>query len=413
MPELTSNAPRRLLLARPERWRFALADDAGATRLELPRRGAGAAALIIAVMFLVSAGALVAVASRLDPHPGASVAALASMLFQLFWILGWSLGVLVLGALTVLLCFYRESAWLARGALVYAPRIGPIRMIAEYDLARMRNLRIEPEGDAARVRFDYGEGGRALGDAMPKADAERLIAAIRAAMPATGSVASAAVQVETPRPAPAAIAPAADAAPQPMHPGAVIALVAANLVPLAGVLFGGWKLDEVMVLFWAESAVIAFYTVLKMAVVGKWLALFAGTFFVGHFGAFMAIHFLFIYQLFVRGLEPWGREPAAYEAIRSVFMPLWPALLALFLSHGVSFAANFIGRREYRSATITDLMAAPYKRVVLMQLTLIAGGWLLMALKTPTPALALLVGLKTAADLRAHLRERARHRSAD
>jgi len=405
MPELATNPPRRLLLARPERWRFALADDAGTTPLELPHRSAGVAGLIVGAMFLVFAGVLVPIVSRLEPHPGSSVTALASMLFQLFWIFGWSLGVLILGAITALLCFYRESAWLTRGALVYAPRIGPIRMIAEYDLARMRNLRIEPQGDAVRVRFDYGEGGRGLGDAMPRDAAERLVAALRGAMPAATPTSKAPVEAPTP-------APAADAAQQTIGPGSVIALIAANLVPLAGVLFSGWKLDDVMVLFWAESAVIAFYTVLKMAVVGRWLALFSGTFFVGHFGAFMTIHFLFIYQLFVRGLEPWGREPAAYEAIRSLFTPLWPALLALFLSHGISFAANFIGRREYRSATITGLMAAPYKRVVAMQLTLIFGGWLLMALQTPVPALAVLIALKIAADLRGHLGERARHRSA-
>ena len=46
-----------------------------------------------------------------------------------------------------------------------------------------------------------------------------------------------------------------------------LALVAANMVPLVGVLFLGWDLSSVMVLFWAESAVIAFYTALKMAFV--------------------------------------------------------------------------------------------------------------------------------------------------
>ena len=159
-------------------------------------------------------------------------------------------------------------------------------------------------------------------------------------------------------------------------------------------------------LFWAESAVIAFYTVLKMAAVNKWIAPFASTFFLGHFGAFMAIHFLFIYHFFVRGLEPWGREPAAYEALRGVFTPLWPALLALFLSHGVSFALDFFGRGERRGAKLSILMNAPYKRVVVMQLTLIAGGGLLLALQTPVPALALLVALKIAADLWAHRSER-------
>jgi uncharacterized protein DUF6498 len=397
------NAARSLLLARPERWGFALRDPAGATRLELPSRGAGAAALIVAAMFVVFAGVLVFVLARLDWHATRSVGALMGTLFQLFWILGWSVGVLVLGGLTVLLCFYRPGTWLAAGRLVDSPRIGPVRMIAEYDLARMRNVRVESAGESARVRFDYGEGTRTLGDAMPPADAERVVATLRAALPAGAAAAAPASRQATPA---AAIATPAEDAPQPLSPASLIALVLANLIPLLGVLMGGWRLDQVMLLFWAESGVIAFYTVLKMAVVGKWLALLAGPFFVAHFGAFMAIHFLFIYELFVRGPRPWGPEPGAYEALAGVFAPLWPPLLALFLSHGLSFGINFLGRRESRSASLSGLMNAPYKRVVLMHVTIILGGWLVLLLKTPTPALALLVLLKIAADLRAHRSER-------
>jgi len=281
-------------------------------------------------------------------------------------------------------------------------------MIAEYDLARVHNLRIEPDssGKGVRVRFDYGEGSRNLGDTMPQPDAERLVAALRHAMPAA-MASPHAEAAAPPRSAPQS-APAAEAAPRRPPLVSVLALVAANLVPLAGVLFWGWKLHEVIVLFWAESAVIGFYTLLKMAVVGRWLAIFAGVFFAGHFGGFMSIHFFFIYEMFVRPLHAWEREPAAYEALIRLFAPLWPALLALFLSHGFSFGLNFLARGEYRDATISGLMVAPYRRVTLMQFTLIFGGWLVMALNNPVPALALLIALKVVTDLYAHRGERAR-----
>jgi hypothetical protein len=391
-------------LARPERMRWTLSEpEAGASPIELPRRAVTVPALILFAMFLVFAGVLVVEVRGL--HPGAvnSVSDLAGMLFRLFWALGWSLGVVVLGALSVLLGFYRESLYIRDGRLVSAPRIGPLRMLAEYDLARIRNLRIEPQaGEAtARVRFDYGEGSRNLGDLMPRTEAEKIVAAIRAALPPSSAI-----------PGPAAVPPPAQNAPpeaaaRPLSPGAVLALVAANAVPLLGVLFGGWRLDQVMVLFWAESAVVAFYTLAKMAVVGRWLALPAGLFFLAHFGAFMAIHFLFIYDLFVRGTAAAGREPGAVEALTGVFAPLWPALLALFLSHGVSFALNFLGRAEHRGMKLAALMASPYKRVVLMQLTLIFGGWMALLLHDARPALALLIALKIVADVHAHRRERA------
>ena len=405
---MAESSPPRARLARPELTRFAIGEDAApGTPLELPRRSLGAVPAVVAVMFVVAAGVLVPVIARLNLHALGSISALTSFLFQLFWILGWSLGVLILGALAVLLCFYRESARIAGGRLVFMSSLGPLKMIAEYDLARMRNLRIEESGDSARVRFDYGEGSRGLGDTMPRADAERLAASLRAALPAAGSG-------PQPEPAPPPVSTKTEtrAETAALSPGSMLALIAANLLPLLGVLFLGWRLEEVLLLFWAESAVIAFYTLLKMAVVGKWLAPFAGLFFVAHFGAFMAIHFLFIYEMFVRGPHARGPEPGAIEALAGVFTPLWPALLALFLSHGLSFGTNFLARHEYRGATIADLMTAPYKRVILMQLTLIFGGWGVLLLKNPMPALVLLVLLKMAADLYAHRRERGTHAAA-
>lgn len=400
-----------ITLARPERTRvgFGRLGEVDA-EIELPRRPAVLPSLIVAAMFLVFAGVLVFVARQIHPGSVRTIGDLVGLLFHLFWLVGWSLGVAVLGALTVLLWFYRESFYVDGGRLVTVSEIGPLRMRAEYDLAKVGNVRVEPQNEGARVTFAYGEGTRSIGDALPQALAQKIAGVIAAAVPASG------VPVLQ---RPAAPAPAPEAGPrkaqageseesEPLSPAAMVALVAANLVPLAGVLFAGWRLDQVLVLFWAESAVVAFYTLAKMAVVGRWLAIPAGLFFLAHFGAFMAIHFLFIYELFVRGIGAAGREPGAYQVLADVFMPLWPALLALFLSHGVSFAMNFLGRKEHQGLTLASLMAAPYKRVMVMQFTLIFGGWVVMLLRDPRAALVLLVLLKIGTDFHAHRRERDR-----
>ena len=112
--------------------------------------------------------------------------------------------------------------------------------------------------------------------------------------------------------------------------------------------------------------------------------------------------------MFVRGIGAHGQAPRAAEALLGVFTPLWPALVALFLSHGISFAVDFLGRAEHRGMALSGVMAAPYRRVILMQLTLIFGGWVTLLLHDPRPALALLVVLKVGADLYAHRRERQR-----
>ena len=89
--------------------------------------------------------------------------------------------------------------------------------------------------------------------------------------------------------------------------------------------------------------------------------------------------------------------------------PLWLVAGALFVSHAVSFALNFIGRGEYRGETVSALMMAPYRRIVVLHMTLIFGGWIVVFMQSSAPAVALLIGLKIITDLHAHTRE---HRGA-
>jgi hypothetical protein len=346
-----------------------------------------------------------------------SVFDLAFFLFQGFWVLGWSVGVFILGALTFLLLFYRESARLIDGRLIKMPRLGPLVMISEYDLAKVRNLRLERAGGKSEksvsIRFDYGDGSVGLGDSMPQADAEKLIAAMREASShaldlAGEESATADIPKSVRKSSPRLRASTKEERPPSLGSPSSIALIAANLVPIAGVLLMHWNLSDVMVLYWAETAVIGFWSVAKLAVVEKLGALFTGPFFIGGFGAFMSMHFLFIYYFFVRGLDAAGPEPSVWGALLDLFGPLWPALVSLFVSHGISFFTNFLGRQEYSDADRKRLLSEPYNRIFIMHLTVIVGGWVTMLLGAPQPALLVLIALKIAADLRAHRKEHAR-----
>ena len=168
----------------------------------------------------------------------------------------------------------------------------------------------------------------------------------------------------------------------------------------------GWDLGDIMVLYWLESGVIAFYTVLKIAIVGKLAALVAAPFFIGHFGGFMTGHFLMIYALFLRGNNAGWKLSGAGAELYAIFIPIWTSIAALFISHGVSFFSNFIGQREYQDATVNALMSAPYQRVNgAFHFTLIVGGWIILLIGMPTGALVVLLVLKAAVDLRAHRHE--------
>jgi hypothetical protein len=405
--------------ARPDRIRVRFWDAVplGAIPLSLPPRRMWPAGLVFAAFFALFAAIEWTTIANIPRHSVRDVADLVFVLFRGFWVLGWSVGVAILGALTILLFFYGESARLQGRTLVYAPRLGPVTFLVDYDLAKVHNIRLERAisnaktgADTVRVRFDYGGGTGALGDTMPRPEGQRIVDAVARA-----------ASTVPPSPLPAADPPATSAAPAqvdgladvepapPLWSASGLALVSANLLPLFGVLFFGWDIAAVMVLFWVESAVIAFYTILKMAVVGKLTAIVAVPFFVGHFGGFMAMHFLFIYMFFLRGLAS-GPEPAVADALRGVFTPIWTSVAALVISHGVSFFTNFIGRREYNATTLSALMSAPYHRIVVMQITVIFGGWIVLLMKSPGGALVLLIVAKTMVDFWAHRTEHGRMR---
>ena len=187
-----------------------------------------------------------------------------------------------------------------------------------------------------------------------------------------------------------------------------IALVLANLIPLAGALLGYWSSYELMLLFWAENVVIGLFQLLRMGTVlalrREMQMLFLMPFFTVHFGMFTYVHGSFLTMLLGGGMT----LDAAVAMLLSPAGLLW-ALLALFASHGLSYALNFLGEGEWRQVEPKALMMQPYGRVVLLHLVIIFGGVIAMAANDATIALAMLVVAKVVLDLRAHWRE---HRNA-
>ena len=171
-------------------------------------------------------------------------------------------------------------------------------------------------------------------------------------------------------------------------------------MPLLGVLFWNWNVGDIMILFWAESAIIGLFALVKLAIAARWAALFLVPFFMVHFGIFMSVHFVFLYVFFI-GM---GLEPAAslVEPLFTTLGRIWFGLGALLLSHAVSFVFYVIGREERLS--VNRVMTAPYTRIIVMQITIIVGAVPTLALGQPVYALVLLVILKVAADVISHVR---------
>lgn len=198
-------------------------------------------------------------------------------------------------------------------------------------------------------------------------------------------------------------------------PVAVAALVAANLVPLVGVLVLGWDVLTILVLYWLENGMVGLFNIGRMllaagpaqAPAGRGPVL-SGTlgklvlisFFTLNYGIFWAVHGVFVFNLPLIGGGAVGDTPVGDLLVVGA--------LALATSHGASFILNYLGRGEYRRTTPERLFLTPYGRLVVLHLTIILGGLLVGLVGGNLYLVALLVLLKTSLDLVLHLREHGR-----
>jgi hypothetical protein len=223
-----------------------------------------------------------------------------------------------------------------------------------------------------------------------------------------------------------------------------LVLVAFNLIPLAGVLFWGWNVATLLVLYWVENGIVGILNVPKILLArgpagpsegelrinGRVSTSNAGAagFFLIHYGIFWVVHGVFVFSLtafagltssgFGTGsIQPLfpdgigGVVPGAVDVLPSVAVRgpdltavAWGAL-GLAISHGASFVVNYLGRREYLRVSPGRQMFAPYGRLVILHLAILLGAFVSLVIGSPVGALVVLVILKTIVDLTLHLRE--------
>jgi Family of unknown function (DUF6498) len=195
------------------------------------------------------------------------------------------------------------------------------------------------------------------------------------------------------------------------------ALLFANAFPIIGVLFLGWTVFPLVLLYWLENVIVGGFNVAKMLLAqprdpvywaGK--ALFI-PFFIVHFGGFTYVHGVVLLAFFgPKSVTPFGLLQAVPAAIQANHLG-W-GVINLLASHGFSFFWNYLRNGEYQQASLTALMRQPYSRIVVLHLTVLFGGWVVMLLGSPVGALIVLIALKTAADVRGHTAERQRFAAA-
>lgn len=226
-------------------------------------------------------------------------------------------------------------------------------------------------------------------------------------------------------------------------------LLAANLIPVLGVMVLGWRIGDIMFLFWFENVIIGAFNGVRMAVAGGGgivallIRLPRIAFFMLHYGVFTFAHGIFVIALFLtepainhlgpdgvppnplseatQFSEPWqvpetdgmmddefiGELELAWLQLQDILFAsgLWVAVLALIISHGISLVINYIQGKEYLNVTVDNLMLRPYGRVVILHVVIIFGGMLVIGTGQLTGALLLLIVLKIALDAGAHIAE--------
>lgn len=198
-------------------------------------------------------------------------------------------------------------------------------------------------------------------------------------------------------------------------------LVAANLLPVAGVAAFGWKVADLVFVYWLENVVIGVFNAARMAMAqgtvdrktgqpldafGRWfMRLFMVPFFIVHYGGFCLGHGVFLATLFPPGGGEQGQD-LDDVLVRVATDPVFLLVAAaLFASHGYSFLRHYVAGGEYRTASIDAQMMRPYKRIIVVHLFILGGAFLMMALKNQVPALLVFIALKLALDGWAHVRE--------
>lgn len=187
----------------------------------------------------------------------------------------------------------------------------------------------------------------------------------------------------------------------------VIVLIAANFIPLWGVLFRGWDVSNILHLYWAENVAVGVVTVLKILSNGEESAslpakVFLAGFFTVHYGFFCFGHAMFVFGGLLSDGPSFGFPgERALDYLSSHKL----LVLGFFLSHLFSFFVNYLGKGESQRLNPGQVMFQPYQRIVVLHLTIIFGGMAVLALGSSAVLVAILVIGKTLGDLFFHTKE--------
>ena len=203
-----------------------------------------------------------------------------------------------------------------------------------------------------------------------------------------------------------------------------ILTLASNLLPLAGVWWWNWDAFEVLILYWMQTVLMVFFTVLRVrklpvsrlgdikaggrmrpATHRDYMLLLGGVGLV-----FCAGHLGFLWVFFSGGWSKLVHGPVTFWQHFVIANGAW---IALLFNVGGGVLRHLLTPRNGQPGDIDDLQLTLFIRIFAMQAAIIFGAMLVMSYGASSAPLLILIGLKTLFDLGASFPPRTKALTAE
>lgn len=169
--------------------------------------------------------------------------------------------------------------------------------------------------------------------------------------------------------------------------------IVANILPIIGVIFWGWKPLDAFIIYALETFIIGIMTVIKLLVTAVYQSrdvpennrkkgiiagLFMVAFFIFHYGMFAVIQTSIFTS--VSGLTKGSHGPLYFflNWYKFVTPETAYALCMFVVSYAVTYLVPFVYNQEYKTQGMIQMMIQPYGRIFVQQFTVIIGSIFLM-----------------------------------